>query len=106
MNPTSVAQVSNLPYRRFPIARAFAKSMRSSPVCACRLEIRDTAQRGNATTKGAQVCDPQQLRHSERSGNRFDYLEPLALLRLTELRSGPQVCDPQRLRQPERLSND
>ncbi len=63
-------------------------------------------RRGKAVTKGARVCDPQQLGDSERLGNEFRRLEPLTLLRLTEPRSGPRVCDSLRLRQPEPLSND
>ena len=52
----SVAQVSNLLYRRFPIGRMFRDSPRSNACGAGGLEIRDTAQRGQAATKMDRGC--------------------------------------------------
>ena len=44
-NRTLVAQVSNLPYRRLPVGQT------PDGPSTCRLEIRDTAQRGLAATE-------------------------------------------------------
>src|SRR5881396_3222066 len=52
----SVAQVSNLLYRRFPIGGMLRDSPRSNACGAGGLEIRDTAQRGQAATKMDRGC--------------------------------------------------
>ena len=56
-----VAQMFNLLYRRLAVGRPPVSPRARELAVGCGLQIRDTAQRGGAATKGARVCDPQEL---------------------------------------------
>src|SRR6266516_4700212 len=56
-----VAQVFNLLYRRLAVGRPSVSPAARELAVARGLQIRHTAQRGEAATKGARVCDPQTL---------------------------------------------
>jgi len=64
LDTAPVAQICNLLYRRLAVGRTRMEALSG-------LQIRDTAQRGEAAAKGARVCDPQQPL-TRKAANQFE----------------------------------
>ena len=56
----AVAQIFNLPYLRIGLGRASDGPTHRNFPTPRRVQLCDTAERGEAATKGARVCDPQE----------------------------------------------
>ena len=96
-----------LAWRRFLICRIgdLESAERCSQATVGRLKTCDTAQHGGATTKGARVCDPQELCLSC-SVLTNPARRPLSTCCDSQSRAGPRLCEAQRFRRTVSVANN